>query len=347
MVTINNDGVWNNEGVSVQVIIHPAFWQTLWFKILIVLIVVSMFFLTYKIRVRNIKIQNKKLEEEVKRRTIEIRQQNEEIKAQRDEITIQRDSIEKHREEITDSIKYAKRIQTAALPSDNYLIKNIPEHFVLFIPRYIVSGDFYWASKRANKIIITAADCTGHGVPGAFMSMLGVSFLNKIVNEEKIIDANIILDKLRDNIINALRQNEDDNSSSDGMDMALCVIDLETKKIQFAGAYNPLYLIKNKELEIIKADRMPVAIYDHLKPFSSKEIQLQTGDRIYMFSDGYVDQFGGPKNKKFMSKRFKQTLLENADLPMEKQKQILDNTIENWKGNELQIDDIVIVGIKL
>ncbi|MCP4180134.1 MAG: SpoIIE family protein phosphatase [bacterium] len=343
----NNDDVWNKEGTSLKIIIKPAFWQTLWFKILCILLIVFSVIAIYRIRVRTIKKRNKELERQVRNRTAEIRQQNEEIKTQRDEISKQKDVVVKKSQEIADSIHYAKRIQTAALPSDNYMKTNMPEHFILFKPRDIVSGDFYWAERKGDIIVITAADCTGHGVPGAFMSMLGVSFLNKIVNEDNITQADEILNKLRDNVIYALHQSGDNFESKDGMDISLCVINLKTRKLQFAGAFNPLLIIRENKVNSIKADRMPVAIYDMMEPFSLHEREFKEGDMIYMFSDGYPDQFGGPRDKKFMVKRMKSLLLENSNKPMLEQKEILNKTIEEWRGKEIQIDDIVVVGIRL
>ncbi len=343
----NNDDVWNEEGTSFNLIIQPAFWQTLWFKILLIVFVVSATFIFFKLRIRTIKKRNEELEAEVKRRTLEIRQQNDEIKAQRDELAVQKDYISEQKQEITDSIHYAKKIQTAALPTNEYITDNIPEHFILFKPRDIVSGDFYWVGKKGNKIIITAVDCTGHGVPGAFMSMLGISFLNKIVNEKNITDSGEILNRLRTNIINALHPKGYEIESKDGMDMSLCVIDTENNTIDFSGAYNPLFLMQNGTITEIKADRMPVARYDIMEPFTVNKINIQKGDSIYMFSDGYPDQFGGPKNKKFMKGKLRKMFEDIYMKPMSEQHQILDNTIEEWKGDEPQIDDIIIIGIRL
>ncbi len=344
----NNDEVWNEQGATLTVIIHPAIWQTLWFKILSIALILFAIVAFYRIRVRAIKRQNEHLEDQVRKRTAEIRQQNDEIIAQRDEITDKKNHIEKQKQEIEDSIIYAKRIQTAAMPAHDYMQKNLPEHFVLFKPRDIVSGDFFWASKREDKIIITAADCTGHGVPGAFMSMLGISFLNKIVNERGVTDPGEILNQLRKNIIQALKQDEQsEDNSKDGMDISMTVIDLTKRKFYFSGAYNPLFIIKNKEAKTIEADRMPVAIYEHLTPFSVQEFDMGDADMIYMFSDGYPDQFGGNKGKKFMKTRFRNLLSEISDKDMKTQHDILDKTIEEWRGAEAQIDDIVVVGVKL
>ncbi len=343
----NNDEIWNKKPTTVRIIIKPAFWQTLFFKISIILFVIISILSIYIVRMRQVKKYNRQLEKEVKERTSEIRQQNEEIKTQRDEIIEQKDRIEHHQEEITDSIRYAKRIQNAALPSDDFLNENLPEHFILFKPKDIVSGDFYWSARSGNKIVITAADCTGHGVPGAFMSMLGISFLNEIVNEKNILQPDEILNRLRENIVEALKQKGESSDSKDGMDISLSIIDLDTGLIQFSGAYNPLYFIKNGEFNEIKADKMPVAIYEYIKPFTANEIQLSEGDVIYMFSDGYADQFGGPKDKKFMTKRFKKLLFDNYKKPMKEQQQILDNAIEAWKNGEDQIDDICVVGVRI
>jgi CheY-like chemotaxis protein len=266
----------------------------------------------------------------------------------------QRDLANQQKKDITDSIEYAKRIQTAILPPINFIKRNLPEHFILFKPRDIVSGDFYWMMNKDNKIIIAAADCTGHGVPGAFMSMLGTAFLNEIVT--KIIEnkhiyslqANEILNQLRDYVIKSLHQTGATNEAKDGIDIALCIIDSEKQKLQFAGAHNPLYLIKNNEIKILKGDRMPVSIHQNAhKTFENHVIDFEENDIIYMFSDGYYDQIGGPQNRKFMSRNFQALLLDIHKKPMEVQQQMLDKTFEDWKGNNIQLDDILVIGIKL
>jgi CheY-like chemotaxis protein len=266
----------------------------------------------------------------------------------------QRDLANQQKKDITDSIEYAKRIQTALLPPLNFIRRNLPEHFILFKPRDIVSGDFYWMMNKDNKIIIAAADCTGHGVPGAFMSMLGTAFLNEIVT--KIIEnkhihslqANEILNQLRDYIIKSLHQTGALNESKDGIDIALCIIDSEKQKLQFAGAHNPLYIIKNNEIKIIKGDRMPVSIHPNAhKSFENHIVDFEENDIIYLFSDGYYDQIGGPKNRKYMSRNFQNLLLDIHKKPMEIQEQILDKTFEDWKADNIQLDDILVIGIKL
>ncbi len=261
-------------------------------------------------------------------------------------IELQRDEIEEQKKEITDSIYYASRIQKALLPPNDFMGEILPDYFILNKPRDIVSGDYYWMNQRDNKIFITAADCTGHGVPGAFMSMLGVAFLNEIVNKESIQHANEILDELRDYIIKYLHQTGKEGESQDGMDMAMVMIDKDNGHIEFAGAYNPLYLVRNNELQEIKANRMPIGIYKKQDPFSNNIIDVQKGDVFYIFSDGYVDQFGGEKGKKFKAKRFKELLIEIHKNDMAEQKLLLDETMERWKKNYTQIDDILVVGVR-
>ena len=327
---------------------------------------------------------NKNLEGIVEERTqeislqkSEIEEKNDELNQLIDEVVTQRDKIEKQKEiveeihhEVSQSIDYATRLQRSILPSTNILSENLSDFFVLFKPKDKVSGDFYWWANMENKTIITAADCTGHGVPGAFMSMLGVSFLREIVTKEYITHTGVILRKLRKEIIKALKQKGEVGEQKDGMDISIISIDHKTNKVQFSGAYNPLYIITDRKLEgftniddlvrsgeckgddlfyEIKADKMPIAIYLRMDKFKTQEIQLQKGDKLYMFSDGYADQFGGPtpNGKKFKAKAFKRLLFENACKPMEEQKEILNTTYEKWKGDFEQVDDVVIIGIKL
>lgn len=259
------------------------------------------------------------------------------------------DLISHQKQEITDSIRYASRIQSAVLPTATLLSESLKEHFVLFLPRDIVSGDFYWFTKQGNKVVLVAADCTGHGVPGAFMSMLGVSFLYEIVNKDNILQPAQILNKLRELIKVTLSQTGKQNEQKDGMDISLSVLDLTNMKLEWAGAFNSLYLVRNKELTEYKADKMPVAIHvnDH-QSFTNHEIQLEAGDTFYMFSDGFSDQFGGPDGRKFMSKKFKQFLVDINELPMEEQKEKLNKAHMDWRGDTYeQIDDIIVFGVKV
>ena len=260
----------------------------------------------------------------------------------------QKAEIEKQKEEITDSIKYAKRIQTAILPSKALAEEILPEHFILFRPRDIVSGDYYWMHKSGNKVIVVAADCTGHGVPGAFMSMLGVSFLNEIVHKNNLLQPDLILNMLRESVKRTLGQTGKEGEAKDGMDVAMVVIDFDTMTLQYAGAYNPLYLFRNGELIEIKADKMPIGIYIREKDgFTNHELPLQKGDTFYIFSDGYHDQFGGPTGSKYKSIPFKEYLGSIQDKSMAQQRDMLDKNIEGWKGNLDQTDDIIVIGVRI
>jgi serine phosphatase RsbU (regulator of sigma subunit) len=291
----------------------------------------------YKIK----KEANIRLEE--KNRTISL--QKDEIERQRDIAAAQRDQIAYQKKHIEDSIMYAKRIQTALIPSLE-LFSDKLEHFVLYKPLAIVSGDFYWVSTIENKQVIICADCTGHGVPGAFMSMLGVTMLNEIVNNRHVIMPDQIIEHLRQGVIKSLRQSIDEDTVKDGMDIAVCLVDFENDTLWFAGANNPLYLIRNHELVHYRGDKMPVAIHYRMQPFTLHKIDITKGDEFYIFSDGYVDQFGGPKQKKFMSNQFKEKLIELNDVPMLIQAERLNKIFEEWRGDSSQVDDVTLIGVR-
>lgn len=256
--------------------------------------------------------------------------------------------IEQQRVNITDSIQYASRIQKALMLPSEKLDKLMPSHFVLNKPKDIVSGDYYWVSNRGDSLIIAVADCTGHGVPGAFMSILGISFLNEIVNNSDSPRANEILNELREQITEALGQTGKRDEAKDGMEMALCLVDFKQRKIQFSGAFRPMYLISEGELSVIDGDRMPIGIYEEEKvSFSNIEVPFQENDMIYLFTDGYVDQIGGLQRKTFKSARFKKLLQEISHKLPEEQQSILREEHEIWRAGQEQIDDILILGVKL
>lgn len=284
---------------------------------------------------------NFKLEE--KNRTISA--QKDEIEKQRDLAAAQRDQIAYQKKHITDSILYAKRIQTALIPSLELFSEKL-EHFVLYKPLAIVSGDFYWVSSVGRMQVIICADCTGHGVPGAFMSMLGITMLNEIVQGKKILMPDQIIENLREGIIRALKQVAAEDSVKDGMDIEVCLLDFDKNKLWFSGANNPLYLVRNGELMHYRADKMPVAIHYKMTPFTLHEIDLQKGDAFYIFTDGYVDQFGGPKEKKFMSNQLKETLMTMNGMSMIKQGEKLDEIFEKWRGDNPQVDDVTVIGVR-
>jgi serine phosphatase RsbU (regulator of sigma subunit) len=285
------------------------------------------------------------------------------IMAQHDEIVIRENELEAKNTNITDSINYARNIQTALLPRHELLDEILPDHFILLKPRDIVSGDFYWFTYIENLCVIAAVDCTGHGVPGAFMSMLGSAFLNEIVNKEYITHPGVILRRLRKEVIRSLHQKGESGESKDGMDISLCVIDNENMKLQYAGANNPLYIVRKRDavapgdyrnleneenvLYEIKADRMSISVSYTMNNFANHEIDFLKGDMIYLFSDGYADQFGGPLGKKFSYKSFRKLLLDNSSLPLEVQMQKLEEKLEEWKGTLSQVDDILVLGIRL
>ena len=258
----------------------------------------------------------------------------------------QRDQIDEQRQEIMASIRYAQRIQNAILPDAALKEEILSDHFIIFLPRDIVSGDYYWATRRGNKSIVVAADCTGHGVPGAFLSILGISFLNEIVLKLGLETASEILDELRNRVKSIMSKAE---KARDGMDISLCIIDYDAMEVQFAGAYNSLYLIRNGILTEHKADKMPVGmhLFDVEEKFTNRIIPLQRDDMLYIFSDGFIDQFGGVNNTKFKSKPFKHLLTNVSALPIYQQREILIEAHNNWKRDEFQVDDILIIGIRI
>lgn len=268
------------------------------------------------------------------------------------EIALQKLLIEQRNLEVMDSIKYASRIQNAILPPEEQVQKLIPEHFILYLPKDIVSGDFYWFEERNDYLFFAVVDCTGHGVPGAFMSIVGRNGLNDAVNIAGLTSAPKILDYLNHYVNETLHQRFENSSVRDGMDIALCVLNKTTNEIDFAGANNPVWIHQKSKNDFIefKGDKQPignfVGLYD-IKPFNSKKIKLEKGDTMYLFSDGYADQFGGPKGKKLKYKRLKEKLITVCSNDLKFQKNSLVQLLNDWKGDMEQIDDICIVGIKL
>ena len=291
---------------------------------------------------------NRELDQKVKVRTREISDQKEEIESQRDEIEAQRDLVFAQKKEITDSIGYAQRIQAAILPHKSYLDEHIPEYFVLYKPRDIVSGDFYWIKEVDSTFVIVVADCTAHGVPGAFMSMLGITLLNELFVAGRTNNPGEILGELRTKVKAMLVQEGNIRDQKDGMDMAIALVNRNKKELQFAGAYNPLYLIRQgNQLIELKGDKQPIGIHWEETEFNTHMVKLRKNDSLYVFTDGYVDQYGGEHKKKFKTQKFKELLLSVQSESMEKQKQMIDNTFEAWRGNREQIDDVCVVGVKV
>ena len=257
----------------------------------------------------------------------------------------QKEIVEEQKKDITDSIQYAENIQKSLLPSAEEL-SLIPDGFVLFQPKDIVSGDFYWMQNYQGRLYLAACDCTGHGVPGAFMSMIGSSLLDEAVIEKGLTKPNEIFYEVRKGFINALKQTGEKGQQKDGMDATLIAWD-KNDKLEFSVANNPLLLIRNGELLETKPDRQPVGFFTgEQKPFTHHELNLEKGDTVYIFSDGYHDQFGGPKEKKFMIKNFKKLLVSIQDKTMNEQKEILETTMAEWKDDTEQIDDILVMGVR-
>ncbi|MBQ2097706.1 MAG: SpoIIE family protein phosphatase, partial [Bacteroidales bacterium] len=295
----------------------------------------------------------------------ELQAQNRKIESQRDEILAQRDEIEAQKTQLADansritaSIRYAHRIQTASVPSEEMMHKIFGECMVYWKPLNIVSGDFYWATQAGRYKLLTAADCTGHGVPGAFMSMLGVSTLNDITAQKDIEGADMtaasVLEELREKIIAALRQSGPQRETEDGIDMAFCIIDPSAMLIQYSGANRPLWLVRDGELTEYKPDKMPVGSYiKGDRPFNNTIIRVQPGDTLYMASDGIANQFGGGDNKpKFSSQRLRNLLETIATKPFAEQRTIIETTLEQWRqrpdgSQEAQIDDQILVGVRI
>ncbi|MBO4603403.1 MAG: SpoIIE family protein phosphatase [Salinivirgaceae bacterium] len=290
----------------------------------------------------------------------ELARKNTELAEQKEEISTQRDTIRAQRDEIQASINYARRIQRSLLTPAETIDRIFPDHFLLYKPRNVVSGDYYWVGQFGDNKVCIVADCTGHGVPGGFMSVLGMTNLNWIVGKD--VSPDLILNRLREAIIANLRQSDDaptalqddgepDSSidrSCDGMDAAVYVINERQMTLAFAGANNPLVLIRGNEIQLMKADRMPVGIYARLNPFACTTVELQKGDCIYTYSDGYQDQFGEGTDKKFSGRRLRELLLEIHQRPMSEQKEILNREYEQWRGPaENQTDDVVILGVRI
>jgi len=306
--------------------IKPPFYLSWWFALLVISAITGLVYWIVKLRERKLQREKHILEEKVKIRTAEIARQ---------------------KEQITSSINYARHIQQAALPPEEIMATTLPEHFVFYKPRDIVSGDFYWLKREREKIVLAVADCTGHGVPGAFLSMLGISQLNDVVKRVKTLKANEILNSLRDNFIRILHQEKGDQTK-DGMDISLCVFDFQNKRMQFAGAHNPIYIIRDGNLKTYDADRMPIGFaISKNQTFTNYEFELKKDDTIYMFTDGYLDQFGGDKKRKFMRTNFKKLLLSIYDKPMQKQQQLMETAFDKWKGENKQVDDVLVMGLRV
>lgn len=262
-------------------------------------------------------------------------------------IEIQKIELELRDKDITDSLIYAQRIQEALLPSETYFRKHFADSFILFKPKNIVSGDFYWIGEKKDKVFVVAADCTGHGVPGTLMSMIRLKLIEKTINEDNIEVPSKILAVMNKELEKTFsREKNIGTIIRDGMDIGLCVIDRQRKKIEYAGAFFPLYLIRDGSLTEIMADKIIIGMNPESQPYTDHEIDILDNDIFYIFSDGYVDQFGGSENKKFMYRRFRYLLLTIHNFPINDQKSILEENIKTWMGMNEQVDDMMVIGFR-
>jgi serine phosphatase RsbU (regulator of sigma subunit) len=333
VVACNNDGLWNKNPVTISFVVKPPWYMTWTAYFVFGTIAVSLIFLLMRIRTRKLIREKQNLEKIIAERT--------------QEIVHQKHQIEEKQNEILDSINYAQRIQRSMLASEKLLKNHLTDYFILYLPKDIVSGDFYWASVLSNgEFALLIADSTGHGVPGAIMSMLNIACLNEAVDGFKLVQANDILNSTRVSVIKHLSNDGSIDGGKDGMDCSLLVID--GLKLKFAGANNPVWIVRKNELIELEPDRMPVGKHERDSfPFNQLLIDLLPEDMVYALTDGYPDQFGGPKGKKFMYKQLKDLLINISTKPINEQKEILSKCLLDWKGSAEQVDDITIIGFRI
>lgn len=354
---MNNDGLWNAKDVTFKFTILPPWWKTWWFYTLCAIIGFSGVYTFITVRTRNLQKAKIALEQEVQLRTLQLRQEKEKVEVINQEVIQQKAIIEAKNNDITDSIKYAKNIQEALLPPLTNLHKEFKDAFVLYLPKDIVSGDFYWFAKRNKKRFIASVDCTGHGVPGAFMSIVGNTLLNEIVTEKNITSPAEILNELHVGVKTALKQSGDtENERRDGMDIALCALNEDGTILEYAGANRPLWIFrKNKSgeesFEMIKANKFPIGgleMENEVKrTFTNHNIPVEKGDLVYIFSDGYADQFGGERGKKFMVGNMQKLVADISDLPVKQQEERLLQNFIAWRGEHEQVDDVLVIGFRV
>ncbi len=330
----NSNGVWNEEALQLKITITPPFWRTNWFYALCIISVAASIYFYIKYREKKLMQEKAILEKKVEERTEELNE--EKLK------------VEEAHKDIKDSIYYAQKIQSAIIPTEEDFNRVFPSSFVLFQPKDIVSGDFYWLVEKEQHVFCAIGDCTGHGVPGGFMTMLGSGLLNEIVNEQQIFEPSEIINKLREKIISTLKQTGKSGENKDGMDIVLLRFNKKSRELKYATANNGFLLLANGGLTEHYGDKQPVGIYgDEIKPFTSHTLILEENTILYSYTDGYPDQFGGEKGKKFKYKALNNLLLNNSQLEMKDQKAKLEEAFFAWKGTLEQIDDVCVIGIKL
>ncbi|MBK6265383.1 SpoIIE family protein phosphatase [Marivirga sp. S37H4] len=338
------EGIWSTP-VSYAFTVLPPWWRTWWMYLIYGTSAIGLIGLIVWWNGRRLRKRAKELQKEVRKATKEIQKKNRNLESANNEITEQKKVVEEKHKEITDSIHYAKRIQDSILPSEETLSKDLKDGFLLYLPKDVVAGDFYWMEQYHGKVFFAAADCTGHGVPGALVSMVCSNALSKTLLEENITETGKLLDRTRELVIERFAKSG--GEVEDGMDISLCALDMKTMILQWSGANNPLWVMRNGNLLKHKADRMPIGKYPAPRPFSTHNFQLEKNDIIYVFSDGYPDQFGGPNGKKFMFKQLDKLLISIYTRKMNEQKEILQKSFEDWKGDLEQVDDVCIIGVKV
>jgi serine phosphatase RsbU (regulator of sigma subunit) len=348
VIACNSDGVWNEEGASFSFYLEPYFWQTTWFYIVVFVFAAFAVFTGYRFRVRQLKANEKKLSALVEIRTEALNERTLQLEKAHTSLQTSKAVIEEKNRNMMASITYARKIQLASLPTEDRLKKVFKDYFIIFKPRDIVSGDFYWFGQNGPRYFIAAVDCTGHGVPGGFLSMMGNMVLTEIVKEKSVYDPAALLMHLHNAIRRVLQQDNGESRSADGMEVAVCMIDPETARVTFAGAGRPLYYICDSEFFEIKGDRKSIGGKQREKKrtFKNHKIDIQSETVIYLTSDGYADQ-NNSQNEKYGSLRLKQFLRANGHLSMKQQKDALLRELANHQDSEDQRDDITIIGIKL
>jgi len=369
IISSNRDGVWNEKPLIIRFKIQPPFWMTTWFLLLALLVLVGIVFIAVKWKINQLIKTQEMLERKIQKATKVIEEEKKRIEEQSLQIYSQKEKLEEQHKEIKQSIDYAQLIQEASLPEKN-ITDYIPQSFLLFQPRDIVSGDFYWWEKKDDLILFCVADSTGHGIPGAFISLIGTILYNEIFYSRGVIYPNNILDELNHSLQITLEQHLPNPKIKDGMDLAFCCLDKKTNILYFSGANNPVWIVRHNDKKLqyfdtellpnfvnektgsvlfeIKGDKQPIGLHaKKQEPFTLHQIQLEKGDEIYLSTDGYADQFGGEKNKKFMSKRFKRLLTANGNEPMDKIRTLLELNFATWKGKNEQVDDVCVVGVRI
>ena len=328
----NNNNICSEES-TYKFTVKPPFWQTAIFYLLMVALLIFGVFIFDRVRTRNLKKANAILESKVQERT--------------EQLAIKNSELAEKNKNITDSIRYAKYIQDAMLPKNEVLQNLLKNYFIFFKPKDIVSGDFYWIKQYNNEVYLAAVDCTGHGVPGAFLSIQANNLLNIAFNADANKSPAAILNRLDKLVEQTLRNKVNDIEIREGMDLSICKINFDTNTIEYAGAFNSLYLVRDNKLIEYNADHIYIGNNDENQQYTNHIVKTEKNDMLYMFSDGYADQFGGDKGKKYKYKQMQQIIVKNNNASLPIQKELLEEEFEQWRGNIEQVDDVMIIGLKI